>query len=84
MKATLQPPDSHHLEAAEGWLDLGNPLEDNAVPRRKRHITLIPNATKGIIYNTIQADCRTDCVLDTSWMCYGYRSDGNDFRYFQK
>jgi hypothetical protein len=25
----LQPPDSTHLQAAEGWLELGNPLEAN-------------------------------------------------------
>ena len=24
---TLEPPDSLHLQAAEGWLDLGNPKE---------------------------------------------------------
>ncbi len=24
MKSTLQPPDTHHLSAAEGWLELGN------------------------------------------------------------
>jgi Flp pilus assembly protein TadD len=24
---SLQPPDLHHLRAAQGWLDLGNPLE---------------------------------------------------------
>ncbi|MEW6305781.1 MAG: tetratricopeptide repeat protein [Verrucomicrobiota bacterium] len=24
---TLEPPDSHHLHAAEGWLELGNPAE---------------------------------------------------------
>lgn len=24
MKQTLQPPDTHHLSAAEGWLELGN------------------------------------------------------------
>ena len=28
MKA-LQPPDSHHLQAAQGWVELGNPLEAN-------------------------------------------------------
>jgi tetratricopeptide (TPR) repeat protein len=26
----LQPPDSHHLSAAQGWLELGNHLEANA------------------------------------------------------
>ena len=25
----LQPPDSHHLSAATGWLELGNPAEAN-------------------------------------------------------
>ena len=25
----LQPPDSHHLRAAEGWLELGDPAEAN-------------------------------------------------------
>jgi hypothetical protein len=25
--APLEPPDSHHLSAAEGWLELGNPAE---------------------------------------------------------
>jgi hypothetical protein len=25
----LKPPDSHHLKAAEGWLELGNYLEAN-------------------------------------------------------
>ena len=29
MKA-LQPPDTHHLSAAEGWLELGNYLEANS------------------------------------------------------
>jgi tetratricopeptide (TPR) repeat protein len=27
---TLAPPDTHHLRAAEGWLELGNPLEAEA------------------------------------------------------
>jgi predicted Zn-dependent protease len=27
MIAPLEPPDSHHLSAAEGWLELGNPVE---------------------------------------------------------
>jgi predicted Zn-dependent protease len=27
MTAPLEPPDSHHLSAAEGWLELGNPAE---------------------------------------------------------
>ena len=27
MKAQLSPPDSHHLLAAAGWLELGNPQE---------------------------------------------------------
>ena len=26
----LQPPDTHHLSAAEGWLELGNPAEAQA------------------------------------------------------
>jgi hypothetical protein len=26
----LSPPDTHHLRAAEGWLELGNHLEANA------------------------------------------------------
>ena len=26
----LAPPDSHHLLAAQGWLELGNHLEANA------------------------------------------------------
>ena len=26
----LQPPDSHHLEAAQGWLELGNHAEADA------------------------------------------------------
>jgi predicted Zn-dependent protease len=25
----LEPPDCHHLKAAQGWLDLGNPTEAN-------------------------------------------------------
>jgi len=25
----LPPPDEHHLRAAEGWLELGNPVEAN-------------------------------------------------------
>ena len=25
--SNLLPPDTHHLSAAEGWLELGNPLE---------------------------------------------------------
>jgi hypothetical protein len=25
----LEPPDSIHLQAAQGWLDLGNPIEAN-------------------------------------------------------
>lgn len=25
----LQPPDSHHLSAAQGWLELGNQLKAN-------------------------------------------------------
>lgn len=25
----LEPPDSQHLDAAQGWLDLGNPIEAN-------------------------------------------------------
>ena len=29
MKASLQPPDSHHLQAAQGWIELGNPQEAN-------------------------------------------------------
>jgi hypothetical protein len=27
--AQLQPPDTQHLEAAQGWLDLGNHIEAN-------------------------------------------------------
>ncbi len=27
MKSTLQPPDTHHLSAAEGWLELGDHRE---------------------------------------------------------
>jgi Flp pilus assembly protein TadD len=27
MITPLEPPDSHHLSAAEGWLELGNPTE---------------------------------------------------------
>ena len=27
MTSTLQPPDTHHLSAAEGWLELGNHVE---------------------------------------------------------
>jgi tetratricopeptide (TPR) repeat protein len=27
MKLTLTPPDSHHLAAAVGWMELGNPAE---------------------------------------------------------
>jgi predicted Zn-dependent protease len=30
MKRGLQPPDSHHLSAAQGWLGLGNHTEANA------------------------------------------------------
>ncbi len=25
----LEPPDSHHVQSAQGWLELGNPLEAN-------------------------------------------------------
>jgi hypothetical protein len=25
----LEPPDSHYLQAAQGWLELGNPTEAN-------------------------------------------------------
>ena len=34
MIAPLEPPDCHHLAAAEGWLELGNPLEAAAELRR--------------------------------------------------
>jgi hypothetical protein len=27
MLPSLQPPDSHHLNAAVGWLELGNDIE---------------------------------------------------------
>ncbi len=30
MIAPLQPPDSLHVQAAQGWLELGNPSESNA------------------------------------------------------
>ena len=29
MIPALQPPASHHVQAAQGWLELGNPLEAN-------------------------------------------------------
>src|SRR6266404_2443387 len=29
MISPLQPPDSFHLEAAQGWLELGNPIESS-------------------------------------------------------
>jgi tetratricopeptide (TPR) repeat protein len=32
----LQPPDTHYLSAAEGWLGLGNPIEANAEIERIR------------------------------------------------
>jgi len=28
-ESSFQPSDRHHLQAAEGWLELGNPLEAN-------------------------------------------------------
>ena len=34
MTAPLEPPDSHHLSAAEGWLELGNPVEAAAELQR--------------------------------------------------
>lgn len=30
MMKALQPPDSHHIDAAPGWLDLGNHIEADA------------------------------------------------------
>jgi tetratricopeptide (TPR) repeat protein len=38
----LSPPDSHHLSAAQGWLELGNQLEaneelENITPRLRAH-----------------------------------------------
>ena len=30
----IEPPDSHHLSAAEGWLELGNPCEADLEIRR--------------------------------------------------
>lgn len=36
MITPLEPPDSHHLAAAEGWLELGNPAEALA---ELRHLT---------------------------------------------
>src|SRR5947209_5474775 len=29
MKTKLEPPNTHHLNAAQGWLGLGNPAEAN-------------------------------------------------------
>ncbi len=42
MMPRLTPPDSHHLEAAQGWLELGNPVEaqaelDQIAPRFRGH-----------------------------------------------
>src|SRR5437588_12859825 len=42
MSPQFDPPDSHHLMAARGWLELGNCLEANAelekiAPRLKGH-----------------------------------------------
>ena len=39
---SLQPPDSFHLEAAEGWLELGNPEEaklelEHIAPEQREH-----------------------------------------------
>ncbi|HNW07526.1 MAG TPA: tetratricopeptide repeat protein [Verrucomicrobiota bacterium] len=38
----LEPPDNHYLRAAEGWLELGNPVEakaelDQVSPARQEH-----------------------------------------------
>ena len=30
MTSPLQPPDSHHLQAAQGWVELGNHIEADA------------------------------------------------------
>jgi tetratricopeptide (TPR) repeat protein len=42
MIAPLQPPDSLHVQAAQGWLELGNPVEsraelDKVTPEQHRH-----------------------------------------------
>jgi len=42
MNRPLQPPDSLHLEAAHGWLELGNPIEadvelDKITPQLRSH-----------------------------------------------
>ena len=39
---SLEPPDSFHLEAAQGWLELGNPIEaekelDRIAPQLRDH-----------------------------------------------
>ena len=44
--APLEPPDSHHLSAAEGWLELGNPTEAAAelelvAPEHRTHPSVL-------------------------------------------
>jgi len=33
-ESSFQPSDRHHLQAAEGWLELGNHLEANEEPEK--------------------------------------------------
>ena len=43
---SLEPPDSFHLEAAQGWLELGNHIEaekelDRIAPQLRAHPTVM-------------------------------------------
>ncbi len=62
MKPPL-PPDSHHLEAALGWIDLGNHIETDAELRRIKAKNHAPAGHAQAAAQGVRPACEVEGVL---------------------